>query len=103
MSETISKNGAGDAGDTECDRSLIPWAPAVLSGSLTRVGEGSGVRAERAGLFQLVDAAGAPLPLKPGRTWFEFVPLDAGVSFTAATSGWAVTAPVLPEQTPPRP
>jgi hypothetical protein len=59
------------------------------------------VRAERSGLFQLVDTAGAPLPLKPGRTWFEFVPLDAAV--TPAEAGWTVTAPVLPQQTPPRP
>ncbi len=63
--------------------------------------EAQWLRPARAGLFQLVDASGAPLPLKPGRTWFEFVPLDAVV--TTAAIGWTVTAPVLAELTPPHP
>lgn len=66
-----------------------------------QVFEGFWRRPERAGLFEIVDAAGAPLPLKPGRTWFEFVPLDAAVDMAAA--GWSVSAPVLPELIPPRP
>jgi len=58
------------------------------------------LRLERPGLFKLVDEAGAPLPLKPGRTWFEFVGLDSGVS--AAEGEWTIAAAVLPQQTPPR-
>lgn len=58
------------------------------------------LRLERPGLFKLVDEAGAPLPLKPGRTWFEFVALDSGV--TAVEGEWTITAAVLPQQTPPR-
>jgi len=58
------------------------------------------LRPVRPGLFQVVDEAGAPLPLKPGRTWFEFVALDSGVS--SQTGEWTVTAAVLPQQTPPR-
>ncbi|MCC7359126.1 MAG: hypothetical protein IT317_06600 [Anaerolineales bacterium] len=46
----------------------------------------------------MVDAEGRPLPLKPGVTWFEFVPLNASV--TCALAAWEVSAPVLPEQTP---
>ncbi|MCI0354582.1 MAG: DUF3048 C-terminal domain-containing protein, partial [Acidobacteria bacterium] len=63
--------------------------------------EGMWLRPQRAGLFQIVDASGAPIPLKPGRTWFEFVALDSGV---AENSGeWTITATVLPQQTPPQP
>jgi len=58
------------------------------------------LRLVRPGLFHLVDEAGVPLPLKPGRTWFEFVGLDSGVS--AAEGEWTITAAVLPQQTPPR-
>lgn len=59
------------------------------------------VREAREGLFQLVDAAGASVPLKPGRTWFEFVALDSLVEFEAGA--WTITASVLPQLTPPRP
>jgi len=58
------------------------------------------LRPQRPGLFRLVDASGKPIPLKPGRTWFEFVPLDAAA--TAREGDWTITAPVLPEQTPPQ-
>ena len=61
--------------------------------------EAQWLRGERTGLFQLVGLDGQPVQLKPGRTWFEFVPLDAAVTPSATT--WTVTAPVLPEQTPP--
>ncbi|MBI4771416.1 MAG: DUF3048 domain-containing protein, partial [Chloroflexi bacterium] len=63
--------------------------------------EGLWLRPERAGLFRLVDASGAPIVLKPGRTWFEFVALDSGVETQG--SEWTITATILPEQTPPRP
>ncbi len=63
--------------------------------------EGQWLRPERAGLFQLADASGAPIPLKPGRTWFEFVALDSAVDMREG--GWAITATTLPEQTPPKP
>lgn len=63
--------------------------------------EGRWLRLERPGLFRLVDASGAPLPLKPGRTWFEFVALDSTV--TEQAGEWTITAAILPEQTPPRP
>jgi hypothetical protein len=49
----------------------------------------------------LVADDGAPLPLKPGRTWFELVALDSPV--TALNGEWAVEASVLPQQTPPQP
>jgi hypothetical protein len=62
--------------------------------------EGMWLRPQRLGLFRLVGASGAPIPLKPGRTWFEFVPLDAAVD--AQNGEWTITAPILPEQTPPR-
>ena len=58
------------------------------------------VRSEREGLFQLLDGAGNPIPLKPGRTWFEFVALDSPVA--VAGDAWTITAAVLPQQTPPR-
>jgi len=63
--------------------------------------EGLWLRPQRAGLFSLVDASGAPIPLKPGRTWFEFVALDSGVD--RREGAWAITATILPEQTPPKP
>ena len=63
--------------------------------------EGQWLRPQRAGLFQLVDAASAPLPLKPGRTWFEFVALDSTVDMREGE--WAITAATLPEKTPPKP
>ena len=63
--------------------------------------EGQWLRPQRAGLFQLADASGAPIPLKPGRTWFEFVALDSAVDMREG--GWAITATTLPEQTPPKP
>jgi hypothetical protein len=63
--------------------------------------EGQWLRPERDGLFQLVDATGAPIPLKPGRTWFEFAPLDS--SAEVQESEWTITVTILPEQTPPRP
>ena len=62
--------------------------------------EGAWLRPQRAGLFSLVDASGAPIPLKPGRTWFELVALDSAVDMREG--GWAITATVLPEQTPPK-
>jgi hypothetical protein len=65
-----------------------------------QVFEGMWLRPQRPGLFRLVDASGKPMPLKPGRTWFEFVPLDAAA--TAQVGEWTITAPILPEQTPPR-
>jgi len=61
--------------------------------------EGMWLRPQRAGLFQVVDAAGAPIPLKPGRTWFEFVALDSGV--VENNGEWTISATVLPQQTPP--
>jgi hypothetical protein len=61
--------------------------------------EGLWLRPQRPGLFRLVDASGTPIPLKPGRTWFEFVPLDAAA--TTQDSEWTITAPILPQQTPP--
>ena len=63
--------------------------------------EGQWLRPQRAGLFQLADASGAPISLKPGRTWFEFVALDSAVDMREG--GWAITATTLPEQTPPKP
>jgi hypothetical protein len=62
--------------------------------------EGKWRRLTRPGLFQLVDAVGQPLPLKPGRTWFEFVPLDSPAE--AQSGSWTITAPILPQQTPPK-
>jgi hypothetical protein len=62
---------------------------------------GEWMRAERQGLFQLVDSAGQPLPLKPGRTWFELVALDSAVS--AAGDVWTIDAAVLPPLTPAQP
>jgi hypothetical protein len=62
---------------------------------------GEWIRDERQGLFQLVDSAGQPLPLKPGRTWFELVALDSAV--TAAGEAWTIDAAVLPPLTPPQP
>jgi hypothetical protein len=59
------------------------------------------VRETREGLFQLVDATGAPVPLKPGRTWFEFVALDSPVEVSHGR--WTITASVLAQLTPPRP
>ncbi len=59
------------------------------------------VRVFRAGLFQLVDAAGAVIPLKPGRTWFEFAPLDSVIEMSEGQ--WAIEATILPQQTPPKP
>ncbi|MGH2524042.1 MAG: DUF3048 domain-containing protein, partial [Anaerolineales bacterium] len=61
--------------------------------------EGSWLRPQRAGLFQMVDAMGAPIPLKPGRTWFEFVALDSPIEIN--NGEWTITATVLPQQTPP--
>jgi hypothetical protein len=63
--------------------------------------EGVWLRPGRHGLFRLVDASGAPIPLKPGRTWFEFVPLDSTVEVRG--SEWAITAPILEQLTPPLP
>jgi hypothetical protein len=63
--------------------------------------EGQWLRPHRHGLFQLTDADGNPIPLRPGRTWFEFVPLDA--EFLEQGSAWTITAPILPLQPPPRP
>jgi hypothetical protein len=63
--------------------------------------EGIWLRPQRAGLFQLVDALGAVIPLKPGRTWFEFVALDSTVEMREGA--WTITAAILPEQTPPKP
>ncbi len=57
------------------------------------------LRPQRNGLFGLVNQAGAPLALKPGRTWFEFVPLDSGL--TVESGIWAIAPTVLPQQTPP--
>jgi hypothetical protein len=57
-------------------------------------------RAEREGLFQLLDSSGRPIPLQPGRTWFEFVALDSPVAVSGGD--WTITATVLPQQTPPR-
>src|SRR5574341_770722 len=62
--------------------------------------EGMWLRPQRPGLFRLVDASGKSIPLKPGRTWFEFVALDSAV--TVRDGDWTVTAPILPEQTPPQ-
>jgi hypothetical protein len=59
------------------------------------------VRDQRAGLFQLVDAAGQIVPLKPGRTWFELVALDSPV--TAGPGDWVIEAAILPQLTPPQP
>ncbi len=63
--------------------------------------EAEWLRPQRPGLFRLVDASGASLSLKPGRTWFEFVPLNAAAD--AQNSEWTITAPILPEQIPPHP
>jgi hypothetical protein len=57
------------------------------------------VRPEREGLFQLVDSEGVPIPLKPGRTWFELVALDSPVAHV--DGDWTIEAAVLPQQTPP--
>jgi DUF3048 family protein len=62
--------------------------------------EGRWLRPQRPGLFRLVDTSGAPIPLKPGRTWFEFVALDSAVA--VRDGEWTITAAILPEQTPPR-
>ncbi len=58
-------------------------------------------RPNRAGLFQIVDETGEPIPLKPGRTWFELVALDSAVA--ESDGRWTIAASVLPQQTPPRP
>ncbi len=63
--------------------------------------EGLWLRPQRAGLFGLVDATGAVLPLKPGRTWFEFAPLDSVIEMSEGH--WAIEATILPQQTPPKP
>ncbi|MBI4771533.1 MAG: DUF3048 domain-containing protein, partial [Chloroflexi bacterium] len=61
--------------------------------------EGRWQRPAREGLFALVDAAGDPLPLKPGQTWFEMVGLETAVS--ASDGRLAVDPQELPQQTPP--
>jgi len=66
-----------------------------------RVYDGRWQRLSRPGLFQLVDNAGQPLSLKPGRTWFEFVALNSVA--TATAEHWNITVPVLPEFRPPQP
>lgn len=38
-------------------------------------------RGRREDFFRLIDGSGAEIPLQPGSTWIELVPLDAGVSW----------------------
>jgi hypothetical protein len=58
------------------------------------------LREQRSGLFSLVDAAGLPLPLRPGQTWFQM----AGLGSTRAQTGglWTIDPEELPLNPPPR-
>ncbi len=41
-----------------------------------RMWEGQWLRLRREDMLRFVDAQGQPIPLKPGNTWFQMVPLD---------------------------
>ncbi|MCS7251640.1 MAG: DUF3048 domain-containing protein [Thermoflexus sp.] len=41
--------------------------------------EGQWQRFRREDMLRFVDAQGQPIPLKPGNTWFQMVPLDMGI------------------------
>jgi hypothetical protein len=58
------------------------------------------VRNQRQGLFQILDTEGQPLPLHPGRTYFEFVALDSPIGVEG--DAYTITASVLPQLTPPQ-
>ncbi len=58
------------------------------------------VRQQRPGLFALVDANNNPVPLKPGRTWFQMVGLASSQSQTDGR--WTIDPEELPLRTPPR-
>jgi len=45
-----------------------------------KVYEGKWVRPERHGAFRFVDASGQDIPLKPGNSWWEIVPMDMKVA-----------------------
>jgi hypothetical protein len=60
--------------------------------------QGRWVRPDRAQPAKYVDAAGNPIPLRPGRTWVEVLPVGAAVDVTAAPAP-ATTVP--PVTTPP--
>ena len=47
-----------------------------------RVYEGKWLRPERHAPFRFVDAAGEDIPLKPGNSWWQVVPLDMAVQIT---------------------
>lgn len=47
-----------------------------------RVYEGMWVRPERHAPFRFVDAAGNDIPLKPGNSWWQVVPLDMSVAIS---------------------
>ncbi len=47
-----------------------------------RVYEGMWVRPERHAPFRFVDAAGNDIPLKPGNSWWQVVPLDMSVTIS---------------------
>jgi hypothetical protein len=57
-------------------------------------------RPDRQGLFTLVDAERAVIPLRPGQTWFEFVGLASATHH--AGGGWTIDPQELPLQTPPQ-
>lgn len=44
-----------------------------------RMLEGQWQRFRREDMLRFVDAQGQPIPLKPGNTWFQMVPLDMGI------------------------
>ncbi len=45
-----------------------------------KVYEGKWLRADRHAPFQLVDAQGNDIPLKPGNSWWQIVPSDMAVA-----------------------
>jgi hypothetical protein len=45
-----------------------------------KVYEGKWVRPERHAAFRFVDASGQDIPLKPGNSWWEIVPMDMKVA-----------------------
>jgi len=47
-----------------------------------RVYEGKWLRSDRHAPFRFVDAAGNDIPLKPGNSWWQVVPLDMDVTVT---------------------
>ncbi|MCS7221553.1 MAG: DUF3048 domain-containing protein [Anaerolineae bacterium] len=47
-----------------------------------RVYEGMWVRPERHAPFRFVDAAGNDIPLKPGNSWWQVIPLDMSVTIS---------------------